>query len=118
MPIRQSLNVPPLVAVAVPPARPSLSGGANAAGNQVLGTPALIKQPAFEFDEGGMGLLSKRKLEELVKQIDPDEKLDPDVEEVCPSSATWVAVMLTCKVNLGARRRIHRHHCHHRLQDG
>ena len=50
--------------------------------NQVLGSPALIKHQQFEFDEGGMGLLSKRKLEELVKQIDPDEKLDPDVEEV------------------------------------
>lgn len=47
-----------------------------------MSTPAIIKQPAFEFDEGGMGLLSKRKLEELVKQIDPEEKLDPDVEEV------------------------------------
>jgi len=67
--------------IAIPPARPSLTGGANAPANQVLGTPAMIKQPAFEFDETGMSLLSKRKLEELVKQIDPDEKLDPDVEE-------------------------------------
>lgn len=50
--------------------------------NQVLGSPAILKQQQFEFDEGGMGLLSKKKLEELVKQIDPDEKLDPDVEEV------------------------------------
>jgi hypothetical protein len=53
--------------------------------NQVLGSPAVLKQQQFEFDEGGMGLLSKKKLEELVKQIDPDEKLDPDVEEVSSS---------------------------------
>ena len=65
--------------------RPTLSGGANTAGSHVMGTPALVKNPAFEFDEGGMGLLSKRKLEELVKQIDPDEKLDPEVEEVSKS---------------------------------
>lgn len=66
----------------MPPARPTLSGGMNSSGNQMMSTPAIIKQPAFEFDEAGMGLLSKRKLEELVKQIDPEERLDPDVEEV------------------------------------
>lgn len=82
MPIPPTLSVPQPIPVAIPAARPSLSGGANTPSNSVLGTPAIIKQPAFEFDEGGMGLLSKRKLEELVKQIDPDEKLDPDVEEV------------------------------------
>jgi transcription initiation factor TFIID subunit 12 len=82
MPIPTTLSVPQPTPVGIPAARPSLSGGANTPGNQILGTPAIIKQPAFEFDEGGMGLLSKRKLEELVKQIDPDEKLDPDVEEV------------------------------------
>ncbi|KAF8545501.1 transcription initiation factor TFIID subunit A-domain-containing protein [Trichophaea hybrida] len=81
MPIPTQLSVPQPTPVSIPAARPSLSGGANTPGNQILGTPAIIKQPAFEFDEGGMGLLSKRKLEELVKQIDPDEKLDPDVEE-------------------------------------
>jgi transcription initiation factor TFIID subunit 12 len=83
MPIPNALSVQQPTPVAIPPARPSLTGGANAPANQVLGTPAMIKQPAFEFDETGMSLLSKRKLEELVKQIDPDEKLDPDVEEVC-----------------------------------
>ena len=84
MHIPQTPPAPPqLTPTAIPPARPSLTGGANAPANQVLGTPAMIKQPAFEFDETGMSLLSKRKLEELVKQIDPDEKLDPDVEEVC-----------------------------------
>ncbi|KAG0638839.1 hypothetical protein HOY80DRAFT_1022911 [Tuber brumale] len=67
--------------IAVPAARPTLSGGMNSSGNQMMSTPAITKQPAFEFDEGGMGLLSKRKLEELVKQIDPEERLDPDVEE-------------------------------------
>jgi len=82
MPIPTHFSLPHPVPVSIPAGRPSLTGGANTAANSVLGTPAIIKQPAFEFDEGGMGLLSKRKLEELVKQIDPEEKLDPDVEEV------------------------------------
>lgn len=84
MPIPKSLHIEPKAPVAIQ-TRPTLSGGANTAGNHVMGTPALVKNPAFEFDEGGMGLLSKRKLEELVKQIDPDEKLDPEVEEVSTS---------------------------------
>lgn len=82
MPIPSTLSVPQPVPVAIPAPRPSLSGGANNAGNTIMGTPAMIKQPTFEFDGEGMSLLSKRKLEELVKQIDPDERLDPDVEEV------------------------------------
>ncbi|PUU78455.1 hypothetical protein B9Z19DRAFT_1083980 [Tuber borchii] len=81
-PIPPNLAVAAPQPIAVPAARPTLSGGMNSSGNQMMSTPAITKQPAFEFDEGGMGLLSKRKLEELVKQIDPEEKLDPDVEEV------------------------------------
>lgn len=61
----------------------------------MMSTPAIIKQPAFEFDEAGMGLLSKRKLEELVKQIDPEERLDPDVEEVCFFALVWRASELS-----------------------
>jgi len=95
MPIPANLPLPPPVAVSIPPGRPSLTGGANNPANSVLGTPAVIKQPAFEFDEGGMGLLSKRKLEELVKQIDPEEKLDPDVEEVSKQADTNPAYPLT-----------------------
>ncbi|CAZ85918.1 unnamed protein product [Tuber melanosporum] len=84
---QHTFHIPPNLAlaapqpIAVPAARPTLSGGMNSSGNQMMSTPAITKQPAFEFDEGGMGLLSKRKLEELVKQIDPEERLDPDVEE-------------------------------------
>jgi hypothetical protein len=52
--------------------------------NQDLGTAATSTKPSLEFDEGEMRLLSKRKLEGLVKQIDREQKLDPDVEEVSP----------------------------------
>ncbi|PWW78258.1 hypothetical protein C7212DRAFT_200463 [Tuber magnatum] len=81
LPIPKNLAVAAPQPIAVPAARPTLSGGMNSSGNQMMSAPAITKQPAFEFDEGGMGLLSKRKLEELVKQIDPEERLDPDVEE-------------------------------------
>lgn len=70
--------------VAVPPARPTLPGGTHVpSGSQVVGQPAVAKAPQFELDEAGGGLLSKRKLHELVRQIDPEETLAPEVEEVC-----------------------------------
>ena len=37
--------------------------------------PPVVQEPA--------PLMSRRKLEDLLKQIDPDEKLDPAVEQVC-----------------------------------
>jgi transcription initiation factor TFIID subunit 12 len=82
MAIPDTLSITQPVPISIPAARPSLSGGSHTTANQVLGTPALTQKPQFEFDDGGNGLLSKRKLEELVKQIDPDEKLEPEVEEV------------------------------------
>jgi transcription initiation factor TFIID subunit 12 len=109
-PIPATLTYAPPTPAAIPPARPSLTGGANMPANQVLGTPAIIAKPSFEFDEGGMGLLSKRKLEELVKQIDPEEKLDPDVEEVRPLPPFPPPVNIDSHtiVDLGDRRRVHR----------
>ena len=41
----------------------------------------MARAPHFDIDDGKR-LLSKRKLSELVKQIDPEETLHPDVEEV------------------------------------
>lgn len=92
MPIPKTLMIPPPQPVPNHPIRPSLSGNLNSAGSHVMGAPALVKNPAFDLDEGGMGLLSKRKLEELVKQIDPDEKLDPEVEEVCIPNSNSVTL--------------------------
>jgi len=60
----------------VPASRPTLS-----ASNSTTGTPAVARAPHFDIDDGKR-LLSKRKLSELVKQIDPEETLHPDVEEV------------------------------------
>ena len=73
----------PSVQTAVPPARPTLTGGFPV-GNPLLGTatPAGIPQAFHLSQDGDTRLLSKRKLQDLVKSIDPDERLEPDVEEV------------------------------------
>jgi hypothetical protein len=75
----------PSVNTAVPPARPTLTGG-YPVGNPLLGTAMPVGPPqAFHLSQDGdTRLLSKRKLQDLVKSIDPDERLEPDVEEVPP----------------------------------
>ena len=73
----------PSVNTAVPPPRPTLTGG-YPVGNPLLGTATPSGAPnAFNLvKDGESRLLSKRKLQDLVKSIDPDERLEPDVEEV------------------------------------
>jgi transcription initiation factor TFIID subunit TAF12 len=66
-----------------PLARPTLSGGFPV-GNPLLGTapPSAVPQAFHVTQDGDTRLLSKRKLQDLVKSIDPDERLEPDVEEL------------------------------------
>jgi len=73
----------PSVNTSVPPARPTLTGG-YPVGNPLLGTTSPAGMPhAFQIaQDGDARLLSKRKLQDLVKSIDPDERLEPDVEEL------------------------------------
>ncbi|KAK6514143.1 Transcription initiation factor TFIID subunit 12 [Arthrobotrys conoides] len=101
LPIPKSLTMPAPTAVPVPPARPTLPGGTHApSGSQVVGAPAIAKAPQFELDEASGGLLSKRKLQELVRQIDPDESLDPEVEEVKTHLLSYFSrVLLTTREN-------------------
>jgi Transcription initiation factor TFIID subunit A len=76
----------PSVSTGVTPARPTLTGG-YPIGNPLLGTtsPAGIPHAFHLTQDGDSRLLSKRKLQDLVKSIDPDERLEPDVEEVFPN---------------------------------
>jgi transcription initiation factor TFIID subunit TAF12 len=66
-----------------PLARPTLSGG-YPVGSPLLGTapPSAVPQAFHVTQDGDTRLLSKRKLQDLVKSIDPDERLEPDVEEL------------------------------------
>lgn len=74
---------PVLTSANPPPPRPTLSGG-YPVGTPLLGTAPSVGAPtAFTLaKDGDTRLLSKRKLQDLVKSIDPDERLEPDVEEV------------------------------------
>ena len=82
------INVAPPTQVQLAPARPTLSGGPGAVGP--MGQPAIQKHPGFVLEGDGERVLSKKKLEELVRQVtggsgagsEGVEILDPDVEEV------------------------------------
>lgn len=82
MPIPKTLNVPSPSPVAMGPARPTFGGGAP---QNMMGAPAIVKPPGFEL-EGGERVLSKKKLDELVRQVTgggENDGLTPEVEEVC-----------------------------------
>ncbi|EPS40309.1 hypothetical protein H072_5882 [Dactylellina haptotyla CBS 200.50] len=106
LPIPKTLSMPAPTAVPVPPSRPTLPGGTHApSGSQVVGVPAIAKAPQFELDEASGGLLSKRKLQELVRQIDPDESLDPEVEEsILELTDDFVDTLLTYACRMAKHR--------------
>jgi transcription initiation factor TFIID subunit 12 len=91
--IPRTMNPSTINPVAVAQARPTLTGGSNMSANSVMNQPALQKTPAFDLEDGRR-VLSKKKLDELVRQVTggvEGEVLDPDVEEVrlstcCPGT--------------------------------
>lgn len=106
------LSIAPLTSVTMGPSRPTLSGGPSTGAQGPMGQPALQKHPGFVLEGEGDRVLSKKKLEELVRQVtgnaDPEgaELLDPEVEEVrlnlfILSSITFV---------YGAYNRLRRHY--------
>ncbi|POS87143.1 hypothetical protein EPUL_000540 [Erysiphe pulchra] len=79
--------------VPMPQVRPSLTGGPSNVTNGTLGQPVMNKLPGFNMEGEGDRVLSKKKLDELVRQItgggqsgadggDGVGSLAPDVEEV------------------------------------
>ncbi|KAL9091257.1 MAG: hypothetical protein Q9165_004891 [Trypethelium subeluteriae] len=86
-PIPKTLNttspLPPVSMGAA--ARPTLGGPVNGAPGMV-GQPAVQKQPGYILEGEGDRVLSKKKLDELVRQVTgggegPGESLTPEVEE-------------------------------------
>ncbi|KAF7920449.1 hypothetical protein EAE99_008063 [Botrytis elliptica] len=49
--------------------RPSFTGGPSGAGNGVMGQPVIAKTPGYVLDGEGDRVLSKKKLDELVRQV-------------------------------------------------
>lgn len=83
-PIPRNLSVPSPTPVAMAPARPTFGGPSNGAPG-MMGQPAIAKQPGFILEGEGDRVLSKKKLDELVRQVTgggEGDGLTPDVEEV------------------------------------
>ena len=85
MVIPKNLNVSTPEPVPMPSARPSLSGGPSQGAMGMMGQPAIQKHPGYVLEGEGQHVLSKKKLDILVRQVTgggEGEMLSPDAEEV------------------------------------
>lgn len=88
MPIPKDLNLQPTQPVPMGPSRPTLTNGPVAMGP--MGQPAIQRHPGYVLEGEGERVLSKKKLEELVRQVtggtggegEEGEGLTAEVEEV------------------------------------
>lgn len=91
MPIPKDLNLQPTQPVPMGPSRPTLTNGPVAMGP--MGQPAIQRHPGYVLEGEGERVLSKKKLEELVRQVtggtggegEESEGLTAEVEEVRPT---------------------------------
>lgn len=85
-PIPKNLQVSEPTPVQMPPARPTLNGGANVGMPGQLAQPALTTFPGYVLEQSEDGhLLSKKKLQDLVREVigpNSDDQLTPEAEEV------------------------------------
>ena len=74
--------------VTMGPARPTLSGGPSNGASGPMGLPAIHRHPGFVLEGEGDRVLSKKRLQQLMKEVtgasegDDAEVMSPDVEEV------------------------------------
>ena len=90
--IPAELKVPQPTPIPMGPARPTLTGGPNNAATTSMNQPAIQKLPGYVLEGEGERVLSKKKLEELVRQVtgggvesEEGETLSAEVEEVRPA---------------------------------
>lgn len=100
MPIPKDLKVTPPQPVPMGLARPTLTGGPTNGAMGPMGQPAIQKHPGYVLEGDGERVLSKKKLEELVRQVtggsgvesEEGETLSAEVEEV---DAILSSILLT-----------------------
>lgn len=82
MPIPKQLHIPAPSPVHMGQARPTMSGPTNGAPGP-MGQPVIPRPPPFQLEGEGDRVLSKRKLDELVRQVTggSEDALTPEVEE-------------------------------------
>ena len=92
MQIPKQLNIPSPAPVNMGPSRPTFAGVGNGPSG-MMGQPAMQKPPGFILEGEGDRVLSKKKLDELVRQVTgggggegEGDGLTPDVEEVSVST--------------------------------
>ena len=85
-PITKQIQVQSPRPVDMPPSRPTLTGGPNVGMPGQMAMPALSSYPGYVLEASENGkVLSKKKLNELVRQVcgpGQEEQLTPEVEEV------------------------------------
>lgn len=93
MPIPAKLTVATPTPVSMGPSRPTFGGLGGNGPPGMIGQPAMTKPPGFILEGESERVLSKKKLDELVRQVTgggEGDGLTPDVEEV-----SWAAAALT-----------------------
>lgn len=127
MPVPKELNIPPTQPVPMGQSRPTLTNGPMMGGP--IGQPAMQKTPGYVLEGDGERILSKKKLQELVRQVtggsgtddEESEKLSAEVEEVSRTTPCGVVftgfVLTSISADITRRgRRIRRPSHRQRLQ--
>ncbi|KAK5939616.1 Transcription initiation factor TFIID subunit 12 [Knufia obscura] len=85
--IPKNLQIPDPTPVQMPPARPTLNGGANVGFSGQLAQPAITTFPGYVLEHSEDGhLLSKKKLNDLVREVlgpNSEDQLTAEAEEIC-----------------------------------
>ncbi|XP_010866711.1 transcription initiation factor TFIID subunit 12 [Esox lucius] len=89
-------------ASSAPPIASSMANSTATVPGKVMGTPG----PAGRISPEGSQVLTKKKLQDLVREIDPNEQLDEDVEEMLLQIADdFIESVVTAACQLARHRK-------------